>query len=68
MAGFLQLLKENLNYRYTWHLPKDRTWTYDGQLNMVRNDLVSKIKADVEIMNSLLGAAAAPGEQTEATA
>ena len=25
-------------YRYTWHLPKDRTWTYDGQLNMVRNE------------------------------
>ncbi len=27
-----------VNYRYTWHLPKDRTWTYDGQLNMVRNE------------------------------
>ena len=25
-------------YRYTWHLPKDRTWTYDRQLNMVRNE------------------------------
>ena len=25
-------------YRYTWHLPKHRTWTYDGQLNMVRNE------------------------------
>ena len=25
-------------YRYTWHLPKSRTWTYDGQLNMVRNE------------------------------
>jgi cell division protein FtsI/penicillin-binding protein 2 len=25
-------------YRYTWHLPKDRTWTYDGQLNMVRDE------------------------------
>ncbi|SRX95865.1 putative penicillin-binding lipoprotein [Mycobacterium tuberculosis H37Rv] [Mycobacterium shimoidei] len=25
-------------YRYTWHLPKDRTWTYDGQLKMVRDD------------------------------
>ena len=25
-------------YRYTWHLPKNRTWTYDGQLNMVRNE------------------------------
>jgi hypothetical protein len=25
-------------YRYTWHLPKDRTWSYDGQLNMIRNE------------------------------
>lgn len=25
-------------YRYTWRLPRDRTWTYDGQLNMVRNE------------------------------
>lgn len=28
----------SVNYRYTWHLPKDRTWTYDGQLNMVRDE------------------------------
>ncbi len=27
-----------VNYRYTWHLPKDRVWTYEGQLNMVRNE------------------------------
>lgn len=25
-------------YRYTWHLPKNRTWTYDGQLKMVRDE------------------------------
>ncbi len=28
----------SIAYRYTWHLPKNRTWTYDGQLNMVRNE------------------------------
>ena len=28
----------SVNYRYTWHLPKNRTWTYDGQLNMVRDE------------------------------
>lgn len=28
----------SVNYRYTWHLPKDRTWTYSGQLNMIRQD------------------------------
>lgn len=25
-------------YRYTWHLPKNRTWTYDGQLKMIRDE------------------------------
>jgi hypothetical protein len=25
-----------VGYRYTWHLPKNRTWTYDGQLKMAR--------------------------------
>ena len=28
----------SVTYRYTWHLPKDRTWTYDGQLNLVRDE------------------------------
>ncbi|MDH6244973.1 penicillin-binding transpeptidase domain-containing protein [Mycobacterium sp. OTB74] len=27
-----------VTYRYTWHLPKDRTWSYTGQLNMIRQD------------------------------
>jgi hypothetical protein len=27
-----------VSYRYTWHLPKNRTWSYDGQLSMVRNE------------------------------
>ncbi|RFD25381.1 penicillin-binding protein [Mycobacterium uberis] len=25
-----------VSYRFTWHLPKDRTWSYDGQLQMAR--------------------------------
>lgn len=28
----------SVDYRYTWQLPKNRTWTYDGQLNMVREE------------------------------
>src|SRR5258705_4398082 len=28
----------SVTYRYTWHLPKNRTWIYDGQLNMVREE------------------------------
>lgn len=27
-----------VNYRFTWHLPKNRTWSYDGQLKMARNE------------------------------
>ena len=26
----------SVSYRYTWHLPKNRTWTYDGKLKMAR--------------------------------
>jgi cell division protein FtsI/penicillin-binding protein 2 len=28
----------SVDYRYTWHLPKDRTWTYDGRLDMIRDE------------------------------
>src|SRR6201991_604600 len=28
----------SITSRYTWHLPKNRTWTYDGQLNMIRDE------------------------------
>nr|MDT0524352.1 NTF2-like N-terminal transpeptidase domain-containing protein [Streptomyces sp. DSM 41633] len=28
----------SVTYRYTWHLPKNRTWTYDGQLNLIREE------------------------------
>src|SRR6202165_556043 len=28
----------SVTYRYTWHLPKNRTWTYDGQLNLLRQE------------------------------
>ena len=28
----------DVTYRYTWQLPKQRTWSYDGQLKMVRNE------------------------------
>ncbi|MDD4868694.1 MAG: penicillin-binding transpeptidase domain-containing protein [Mycobacterium sp.] len=27
-----------VDYRFTWHLPKNRTWTYDGQLKMARDE------------------------------
>ncbi|MGI9124474.1 MAG: NTF2-like N-terminal transpeptidase domain-containing protein, partial [Mycobacterium sp.] len=28
----------SVNYRFTWELPKKRTWTYDGVLNMIRDE------------------------------
>lgn len=28
----------SVNYRFTWELPKDRSWTYDGVLNMIRDE------------------------------
>ncbi len=28
----------SVDYRYTWHLPKNRTWTYDGRLAMIREE------------------------------
>ena len=28
----------SVNYRFTWQLPKKRTWTYDGVLNMIRDE------------------------------
>ena len=28
----------SVNYRYTWELPKKRVWTYDGVLNLVRDE------------------------------
>jgi hypothetical protein len=28
----------SVDYRYTWHLPKNRTWTYDGRMSMIRQE------------------------------
>jgi Penicillin binding protein transpeptidase domain/NTF2-like N-terminal transpeptidase domain len=28
----------SVDYRYTWHLPKNRIWSYDGRLGMVRDE------------------------------
>jgi Penicillin binding protein transpeptidase domain/NTF2-like N-terminal transpeptidase domain len=27
-----------VSFRFTWHLPKNRTWSYDGQLRMARDE------------------------------
>ncbi|MGV0792682.1 penicillin-binding transpeptidase domain-containing protein [Mycolicibacterium sp. XJ1819] len=45
-----------VTYRYTWHLPKDRTWTYDGQLNMVRDEGRWKVRWSATGLHPRLGA------------
>ncbi len=44
-----------VSYRYTWHLPKNRTWTYDGQLNMVRNEGQWEVRWTTTDMHPKLG-------------
>jgi hypothetical protein len=42
-------------YRYTWHLPKDRTWSYDGALNMERNEGKWQVRWTAADVNPKLG-------------
>ena len=34
----------SVNYRFTWTLPKNRTWTYDGVLQMIRDEGQWKVR------------------------
>lgn len=45
-----------VKFRYTWHLPKDRTWTYDGELNMVRNEGMWQVRWNTTALHPGLGA------------
>ncbi|MBJ7462204.1 MAG: penicillin-binding transpeptidase domain-containing protein [Mycolicibacterium sp.] len=45
-----------VKFRYTWHLPKDRTWTYDGELNMVRNEGLWQVRWNATALHPGLGA------------
>lgn len=42
-------------YRYTWQLPKDREWTYDGELKMVRNEGRWQVRWDTTGLHPQLG-------------
>lgn len=45
-----------VKFRYTWHLPKDRTWTYDGELNMVRDEGQWQVRWNATGLHPGLGA------------
>ncbi len=45
----------SVDYRYTWHLPKNRTWTYDGELNMVRNEGRWEVRWSATGLHPMLG-------------
>lgn len=42
-------------YRYTWHLPNNRTWSYDGQLKMVRNEGTWQVRWSATDVHPKLG-------------
>ena len=45
----------SVTYRYTWHLPKNRSWTYDGRLNMLRNEGRWKVRWSATGLHPRLG-------------
>ena len=45
----------SVNYRFTWQLPKKRTWTYDGVLNMVRDEGTWRVRWSPSALHPRLG-------------
>lgn len=45
----------SVNYRFTWQLPKKRTWTYDGVLNMVRDEGTWRVRWSPSALHPKLG-------------
>ena len=45
----------SVNYRFTWELPKKRTWTYDGVLNMVRDEGRWQVRWTANALHPKLG-------------
>ena len=44
-----------ISYRFTWHLPKNRTWSYDGQLKMARDEGHWEIRWNATSLHPRLG-------------
>lgn len=45
----------SVNYRFTWQLPRKRTWTYDGVLNMVRDEGAWRVRWSPSALHPRLG-------------
>jgi len=45
----------SVNYRFTWELPKKRTWTYDGTLNLIRDEGRWQIRWSASALHPKLG-------------
>ena len=45
----------SVNYRFTWQLPKNRTWTYDGVLNLIRDEGTWRVRWAPSALHPKLG-------------
>jgi hypothetical protein len=45
----------SVNYRFTWELPKNRTWSYDGVLNMIRDEGKWRVRWTASALHPRLG-------------
>ncbi|HPY24172.1 MAG TPA: penicillin-binding transpeptidase domain-containing protein [Mycobacterium sp.] len=45
----------SVNYRFTWELPKNRSWTYDGVLNLIRDEGNWRIRWAASALHPKLG-------------
>lgn len=45
----------SVNYRFTWELPKNRSWTYDGVLNMIRDEGTWRVRWASSALHPKLG-------------
>ena len=44
-----------VNYRFTWQLPKKRTWTYEGVLNLIRDEGTWRVRWTASALHPKLG-------------
>ncbi len=45
----------SVNYRFTWELPRNRSWTYDGVLNMIRDEGTWRVRWASSALHPKLG-------------